>query len=361
MNRSLDGWLSKLATTRSGTSMWQRRWFVLSGDRLQYFNSPGDVGGGDAKWTLELSALGASTSDGPADQADAARFELLAGGQAYSLRADSEVEAEMWRAALDTPTAGSALPAPSAEPPAGMSLFDGLAVPAATPAAAVGSSFGFCSPSPPPEPEPSGGQPAGSLQPSSLQGGSLAGGSSFGFLASAGPGGPAATPPPAPGAAPPPAATKKKKIVRKAPEEVDVAPRVAQTRLRLCAVQLGLLRQRASREGELASLKQSRAAAQAAQAEASAAEEYERAASLAAELEALEGREAELAEGEAEGEASYARAAERQAALLGEQRSLWADQVGEARRCLAAREEVAAREATARESLLEAQEERLGE
>ncbi|EOD25337.1 hypothetical protein EMIHUDRAFT_237879 [Emiliania huxleyi CCMP1516] len=265
MNRSLDGWLSKLATTRSGTSMWQRRWFVLSGDRLQYFNSPGDVGGGDAKWTLELSALGASTSDGPADQADAARFELLAGGQAYSLRADSEVEAEMWRAALDTPTAGSALPAPSAEPPAGMSLFDGLAVPAATPAAA------------------------------------------------------------------------------------------------LCAVQLGLLRQRASREGELASLKQSRAAAQAAQAEASAAEEYERAASLAAELEALEGREAELAEGEAEGEASYARAAERQAALLGEQRSLWADQVGEARRCLAAREEVAAREATARESLLEAQEERLGE
>ena len=92
-----------------------------------------------------------------------------------------------------------------------------------------------------------------------------------------------------------------------------------------------------------------------------AAEEYERAASLAAELEALEGREAELAEGEAEGEASYARAAERQAALLGEQRSLWADQVGEARRCLAAREEVAAREATARESLLKAQEERLGE
>ena len=53
--------------------MWQRRWFVLSGDRLQYFNSPGDVGGGDAKWTLELSALGASTSDGPADQADAAQ------------------------------------------------------------------------------------------------------------------------------------------------------------------------------------------------------------------------------------------------------------------------------------------------
>lgn len=59
--RSLDGWLSKLASTRSRTPMWQRRWFVLSGDCLRYYNSPAESSG-ESKWSLELRAYAAAAS-----------------------------------------------------------------------------------------------------------------------------------------------------------------------------------------------------------------------------------------------------------------------------------------------------------
>jgi len=101
-SRSLDGWLSKLSTTRSGSAMWQRRWFVLTGDRLCYYNSPGEASG-EPKWTLELGVGGASASmHPPGDGSDAARFDLRAGDELVCFKADSEVEAEMWLCALET-------------------------------------------------------------------------------------------------------------------------------------------------------------------------------------------------------------------------------------------------------------------
>jgi len=179
-SRSLDGWLSKLATTRSGSAMWQRRWFVLLGDRLSYFNSPADASG-EAKWALELGTLGASASqyrDPATGESDPTRFDLRAGGEVVSLKADSEVEAEMWVCALETQPSNGAAPAGG--------LFDGLAMPTAVAepvapqAAAPPSAFGFLGglgapslaaapaatePPPPPYQHPSPALPSG-LDPS---------------------------------------------------------------------------------------------------------------------------------------------------------------------------------------------------
>ena len=73
-----------------------------------------------------------------AEPGEPARFELRAEQQTIALKADSEVEAEMWRCALETPP-------PAATPAAG--LFDGLAMSGGahmeTSGAPVSSAFGF--------------------------------------------------------------------------------------------------------------------------------------------------------------------------------------------------------------------------
>ena len=98
--RSLDGWLQRLAKTLSGgREMWQRRWFVLQGDTLSFFNAPDDVGG-PPKWSIDLSN-GSAASVG----AEPTRIELYVGSEHIALKADSEVEAEMWVSALATETA----------------------------------------------------------------------------------------------------------------------------------------------------------------------------------------------------------------------------------------------------------------
>ena len=58
-SRSLDGWLQKLAkTTSSGKEMWQRRWFVLQGDTLSFFNSMDDAANASATVGLQLKGSG---------------------------------------------------------------------------------------------------------------------------------------------------------------------------------------------------------------------------------------------------------------------------------------------------------------
>ena len=129
--RSLDGWLQRLAKTLSGgREMWQRRWFVLQGDTLTFFNTPDDVGG-PPKWSVDLSN-GSAASGG----AEPTRIELYVGGEHIALKADSEVEAEMWVSALATD--GNA-PAPQATAPAGTpaggpSAFSFMSAAAAEPA-----------------------------------------------------------------------------------------------------------------------------------------------------------------------------------------------------------------------------------
>ena len=110
-DRALDGWLHKLAKPkRSGAPaapMWQRRWFTLLGDTLSFYNTEQDVAQKlPPKWTLDLAASGAVVSpfSEPGAPPDATRIELTTGGgEHFSLRAESEFEAEMWAEALRTP------------------------------------------------------------------------------------------------------------------------------------------------------------------------------------------------------------------------------------------------------------------
>ena len=129
--RSLDGWLQRLAKTLSGgREMWQRRWFVLQGDTLTFFNAPDDVGG-PPKWSIDLSN-GSAASGG----AEPTRIELYVGGEHIALKADSEVEAEMWVSALateDSP-APQAAAAPAEIPAGGPSAFSFMSAAAAEPA-----------------------------------------------------------------------------------------------------------------------------------------------------------------------------------------------------------------------------------
>ena len=146
-SRSLDGWLQKLAkTTSSGKEMWQRRWFVLQGDTLSFFNSMDDAGG-PPKWTIDL-ASGSTASVG----SEATRIELLVGSEHVILKADSEVEAEMWISALATET--NAPPPPSAGPPA-MSAFSFMSAAPAEPAPAMAAMP--AAPVPPAQPTPTSG------------------------------------------------------------------------------------------------------------------------------------------------------------------------------------------------------------
>ena len=93
-NRELDGFLSKMPARATRAQMWQRRWFVLRGDTLCFFNTPEDASaGGAAKWTLDLAAHGATAT--PLGGGEPTRFDLVAGAESFCLKADSEVEAEM--------------------------------------------------------------------------------------------------------------------------------------------------------------------------------------------------------------------------------------------------------------------------
>ena len=122
--------MSKLAKRKSAAGqapLWQRRFFTLRGDLLCFYNSEADVASGPPKWSLDLGVKGATASpyvdpSGP----DATRIELIAGDEHFSFRADSEVEAEMWSAALPTKPRngnghGSAIPSG-----AGGGMFDGM-------------------------------------------------------------------------------------------------------------------------------------------------------------------------------------------------------------------------------------------
>ena len=200
--RSLDGWLQRLAKTLSGgREMWQRRWFVLQGDTLTFFNAPDDVGG-PPKWSIDLSN-GSAASVG----AEPTRIELYVGSEHIALKADSEVEAEMWVSALATEMAA---PAPQPAAPAG--------IPASGP-----SAFSFMSAAPaepvlpavstPPVPSPAvqaAGAP-GSGAPSSgvkkrVRKAKLPGSQDFDPDAPAPAAAAPAAPPPPPAAPPPPPA-----------------------------------------------------------------------------------------------------------------------------------------------------------
>ena len=140
MERSLDGWLSKLAKTRSSRGgaapMWQRRWFTLRGDQLCCYHIEQDAASGVPKWSLDLGASGAAASMYASQPPDPTRIELQAGDEQFSLRAESEVEAEMWLAALVTPARGDGPP----DMPAAVS-----AVMPAPPAKTPNSAFDFLS------------------------------------------------------------------------------------------------------------------------------------------------------------------------------------------------------------------------
>ena len=127
-DRELDGWLSKLAKAKStrtsagAAPLWQRRFFQLKGDMLYFWNTEEDAKGGPstAKWSLDLGAKGAMATpfSDPTQPPDDSRIELIAGDEKFSFQADSEVEAEMWIAALTTPSrSGGGIP--SAATPAG--------------------------------------------------------------------------------------------------------------------------------------------------------------------------------------------------------------------------------------------------
>ena len=85
MDRSLDGWLSKLAKTKSsrGTApMWQRRWFTLRGDQLCFFNTEQDATANSIpKWSLDLGTHGAMASLYDGEPPDPTRIELRAGDE----------------------------------------------------------------------------------------------------------------------------------------------------------------------------------------------------------------------------------------------------------------------------------------
>ena len=131
-DRSLDGWLHKLAkpkrTSGAGAAPappnWQRRWFTLLGDTLSFYNTEQDAAQKvPPKWTLDLGAAGAAVApfSEPGAPPDPTRIELSTAGE-RSLRAESEFEAEMWMSALVTPARGGggvpALPTPAAAMPA---------------------------------------------------------------------------------------------------------------------------------------------------------------------------------------------------------------------------------------------------
>ena len=100
-DRELDGFLSKMPARATRLANWQRRWFVLKGDTLAFFNTPEDATAGTApKWTLDLAQYGATAT--PLGAGEPTRFDLQAGAESFRLKADSEVEAEMWVAALKT-------------------------------------------------------------------------------------------------------------------------------------------------------------------------------------------------------------------------------------------------------------------
>ena len=113
--RELSGWLSKLASSRvaGGPERWQRRWFLLDGDLLKFFNSQAEATSTSnatlAKWTLDLG-VGASARM----EAEAGRFVVHAAGDTYAFKADTDVEAEMWVCALPTQPRGQATPHGSA-------------------------------------------------------------------------------------------------------------------------------------------------------------------------------------------------------------------------------------------------------
>ena len=95
--------------------MWQRRFFTLKGDMLAFYNTEEESSSGQPpKWSLDLGAFGAAASPftEPGAPPDAARIELVAGEERFSLKAESEVEAEMWMAALATPPRREVHPAP---------------------------------------------------------------------------------------------------------------------------------------------------------------------------------------------------------------------------------------------------------
>ena len=128
-DRSLDGWLHKLAkpkrTSGAGAAPappnWQRRWFTLLGDTLSFYNTEQDAAQQvPPKWTLDLGAAGAAVApfSEPGAPPDPTRIELSTGaGERFSFRAESEFEAEMWMSALVTPARGGggvpALPTPA--------------------------------------------------------------------------------------------------------------------------------------------------------------------------------------------------------------------------------------------------------
>ena len=117
MEREMDGWLSKLAKKRGGgEGNWQRRWFTLRGDMLCFYNAESEAQTKETpKWSLDLGQAGATATafSAPGEPPDNTRIELHSGSDHVSLRADSEVEAEMWSAALATqPRGGGPMPQP---------------------------------------------------------------------------------------------------------------------------------------------------------------------------------------------------------------------------------------------------------
>ena len=154
-DRELDGWLAKLAkakstrTSAAAAPLWQRRFFQLKGDMLYFWNTEEDAKGGPstAKWSLDLGAKGALATpfSDPTQPPDDSRIELIAGDEKFSFQADSEVEAEMWIAALTTPSrSGGGVPsaATPAAPLGGGCMFGGMDISSA-PSAPQASAFDF--------------------------------------------------------------------------------------------------------------------------------------------------------------------------------------------------------------------------
>ena len=375
-DRELDGWLSKLAKAKStrtsagAAPLWQRRFFQLKGDMLYFWNTEEDAKGGPstAKWSLDLGAKGAMATpfSDPTQPPDDSRIELIAGDEKFSFQADSEVEAEMWIAALTTPSrSGGGIPsaATPAGPAGGGCMFGGMDISSA-PSAPHASAFDFMAGSTAATPDMFGGM-ATTPAPAAASGfdfmsapaaSPAATASAFDFLG----GGASAAPPPvvpgggmdmftgmvsaSPAAALPAAdaeaiktAEKEKRrkekeakkaaeaaaaaaaaaaavvavpdedmdLQQKAAEAEVAASNVVQKRRLLYLTQADSIKKRAALAADVARSQAAVQAAVQAQGEAAMAEDYERAAALGSQIEYLKSQEADAIAGQAKAAMEY--------------------------------------------------------
>jgi hypothetical protein len=373
-DRELDGWLAKLAkakstrTSAAAAPLWQRRFFQLKGDMLYFWNTEEDAKGGPstAKWSLDLGAKGALATpfSDPTQPPDDSRIELIAGDEKFSFQADSEVEAEMWIAALTTPSrSGGGVPsaATPAAPAGGGCMFGGMDISSA-PSAPQASAFDFMAGGATATPDMFGGM-ATAPAPATASGfdfmsspaaPSPATASAFDFLGS---GASAAPPPAAPGGmdmfmgmSASPTATlpaadaeaiktaekekrRKEKEAKKAAEaaaaaaaaaaavvavpdedldlqlkaaEAEVAAsNLVQKRRLLYLIQADSIKKRAALAADVARSQAAVQAAVQAQGEAAMAEDYERAAALGSQIEYLKSQEADAIAGQAKAANEY--------------------------------------------------------